>query len=178
MSLLKIFNRTINANTEQELSAKHLCQESQEPESDIQVESPEEAPDSDCPTESITSSSATSMSSKQSRRFRKVWLVRREQWLEYSRQNRGMSCSLCQSLTSNHSTVVVGTRSLVIGCDYKAYLSTNEVPHTRCYTAGCSCCSNGECSCCFESPSISKGNGASILLSLLFGQTKNTTYNK
>ena len=31
------------------------------------------------------------------RRFRKVWSVGREQWLEYSRQDRGMFCTLCRA---------------------------------------------------------------------------------
>ena len=100
MSLLKFLKRTSNT-TEHEPPAKHLCSESGEAQADLQLEEAantdlcEESPDSDCP-ESSTSSSARSTSSKQSRRFRKVWLVGREQWLEYSRHDRGMFCSLCR----------------------------------------------------------------------------------
>ena len=53
---------------------------------------------SDC-QESTSSTSAIisgSTSSKQSRRFRKALLTGRERWLEYSRHDRGMFCSLCQ----------------------------------------------------------------------------------
>ena len=96
-SLLKFFRST---STGDEPPAKQLCSESRETQTDLQEEGVateeacKESPSSDCPES--TSSSARSMSSKQSRRFRKPWLVGRKQWLEYSRQDHGMFCSLCQ----------------------------------------------------------------------------------
>ena len=129
MSLLKFLKRTSNT-TEHEPPAKHLCSESGEAQADLQLEEAantdlcEESPDSDCP-ESSTSSSARSTPSKQSRRFRKVWLVGREQWLEYSRHDRGMFCSLCRRFNKRPFNNDVGTHSRVLGCDFKAYLRTN-----------------------------------------------------
>ena len=96
MSLLKFFKRS-NAATEQEPSVKRLRNESEESQTDHGAEDAQDSDklsadtDSDCPE-----SSSSSAPSKQSRRFRKVWSVGREQWLLFSRQDCGMFCTLCQ----------------------------------------------------------------------------------
>ena len=95
-----------------EPSAKRMCTDVHGPPAALQGETetahqeqqrPLPDTDSDC-RESMCSSSYmssgtstdSSSTAKQSRRFRKVWLTGREHWLEYSIQERGMFCSLCR----------------------------------------------------------------------------------
>ena len=141
MSLLRFFKKT---NTEHEPPAKHLCRESRESQADLEEaanahgEEPcEKSPESDCDSDCAesTSSSARSTSSKQSRRFRKVWLVGREQWLEYSRQEHGMFCSAAATTENivaalNHPVSARGMEQAFY-CLY--FLAKQRIPHATNY---------------------------------------------
>ena len=87
MSLLKFFKRS-NAATEQEPSVKCLRRESEVSQMDHGAEDAQDSDKLSADTDSDCSeSSSSSVPPKQTRQFRMVWSVGREQWLLYSRQD-------------------------------------------------------------------------------------------
>ena len=113
--------------------AKRLCI-SQGP--DLQLESAKntecEESDSDCQQERTSSTSASTSSSKQSRRFRKVWLTGREHWLEFSRHDRGMFCSLCRKFNKRPFNNDIWNTSPCTRLRLQSiYLGMNVALHTR-----------------------------------------------